>query len=314
MAVIPRYAKDEKESRVKSMQGTHPFSSLLEDGTIGPIGNIEYQDYEEARNLRSMFFRPLESDRAFSLGQASGNFRLVDHAEALEPLLDMGFTPANLSRTLRGGARLFAVLQNPLYSIPDPIRWDGLESGGLTLSLALMADARVGHGFSITLGYFRMVCTNGLISMFLNLGHWSWSHLNFSPASLRDAVRGAIHQNFLSPVPKAPVMDSRVLVETTEVLRTLADPGYRDRWLARSISLIRDPLLSLENNLSAAGLEDLTASLERLSQSQGSFGILDLLNALTFAEKRSTRLYFVMDRVLRHLLKILELHSFKLGL
>ena len=137
---------------------------------------------------------------------------------------------------------------------------------------------------------------------------------SFSPASLRDAVRGAIHQNFLSPVPKAPVMDSRVLVETTEVLRTLADPGYRDRWLARSISLIRDPLLSLENNLSAAGLEDLTASLERLSQSQGSFGILDLLNALTFAEKRSTRLYFVMDRVLRHLLKILELHSFKLGL
>lgn len=314
MAVIPRFVEDEEQSMVSSLRGSMPFSSLREDGTVGRIGDIMYRDYEATRDLRSMFFLPLGSDRTFSLGQASGAFRLVDHAEALEPLLDLGFTPSPLNRTLRGGARLFAVLQNPAYQIPDPIGWDGLGQESLTLSVALIADARVGHGFSLTMGYFRWVCTNGLISSALQLGHWTWSHLHFTPALLRDSVTKSLQQKFIGPASTGPRMNTVVLRETVKLFRSLSDPFYHTQWVNSAIPLIRDPVVSVENNLSAAGLSALTSSLDQLSQAQETFTILDLLNSLTFAEKQSTRLYFILDRVLRHLLKILELNSFKLGL
>ena len=168
-----------------------PVHIIDEDYSQVKIGDVVSRVYE-GENVQRHSFIPINGGAKgeYSLGPTTTMFKFIDYPDVLGPLLDQGYR-IKTQNLARGGTILYAVVEppNPPH-IEDPIKWDrhlfpGAPNAPLTEAISIFSSIKPGKGIRVTRGLWRLVCTNGLISQVLDLGHWKFSHTNYRPDKIR---------------------------------------------------------------------------------------------------------------------------------
>lgn len=173
---------------------SRPVTIPTAEGLI-EVGQAVTRVYEGEDAQRHSFIAK-DTGNEFSMGVTSEDYEFINHTDALEPLLDRGYTITKQTQG-RGGMQLYTILepQNPI-SLPDPIAWDHdlwpmtHKKEKLRESLFVTSSVKPGKGLRFERGFFRMICTNGLVAKVLELGGASFTHSNFSVAKMEQALFG----------------------------------------------------------------------------------------------------------------------------
>jgi hypothetical protein len=280
---------------------------------------VRLRDYENDRHVRGIWLESLISNKEHSLGAATNQFQVFSHYDACRPFLDAGFEP-RIVQHARGGATFLGFLAHPGRTFDDTVRWDQYYEGLDTQANALMdrgpvieqavrirSDLRRGHGVSISLGYFRIICLNGLVASVLNLGRMKVNHVNFSVAE----VKAFLQANELpdpNSLPTAPTS----LLEGVADLIVIDDPEK----IQAQPRLMREPLRSITSAYSPKIRQALVEQMDRLREKQPQFSYVDLLNALTntVAIARSPMVvYDEVDPAVRSLVDLVEIQAVREG-
>lgn len=310
----------EQTVQVEAIQGGIPIYSIDQNSQKVEIGSVQYRDYDERRLRVPVMYSREEPDSPHSLGHASGKFEIVDHYEVLFPLLQLGFQPKILKH-LRGGSEMMAVMVNPDISAPDTMYWDRQlypaqeGKGKLLFAIRVWNNLHFGAGIRLTVGFLRILCTNGLISVALGLGNLSFKHSAFSGDRLGDwageRVGGWNQERHWR------VLDPKVLGWPIRALdNVLRNPGA----VAQYPKFASEPILQLQSRMPSWGLAKLR---DQLSLAQGAEGIepLDLLNMLTNTANQTPRsnaelswtMYRRMDPLFKSLYDLVEIGAFETG-
>jgi len=169
-------------------------------GDSTALGSVVSRVFEGEKVERHFFISALEKDKEgnpkeFSLGPTTNRFEFVDHQEALFPLIDQGFQIKRMEM-MKGGLKLWTMLTPPdAFQTEDPIVWDkdiwGRNNDLLEEAIIVTSSIGPGQGIHYYFGWFRLVCTNGLMSEVLGLGHAKFSHLHWGS----DKVSSFIEEN-----------------------------------------------------------------------------------------------------------------------
>lgn len=300
----------EQELTVPAFSGTREILTLDDQGETQVIGDLEYRDYEDDRRSRTMFFHPRgEDERAYRLGGVTGRYQIIDHAEVLSPLVDAGF---HLRQALysRGGARMTAFMAVDVLAADgvwdDPFNWDGLEgTSPLLFGLAVHNDIRPGHAVKVTAGYFRIVCTNGLMVRSFGLGNLVMNHLVFSGHELAEWVKGIPYKGPDS-FPRVPTKTLAAPIDWITQYTSEDGPQGLHR-------LVQDPVSRVVGGMNAAGAEELVTHLESLRSNEDSYSIADLVNCITNIGRTQPRIYRRLDVMADQLATLVELGGIRDG-
>lgn len=249
---------------------------------VRTLGHLISREYEGEQVQRHSFIDNAGNER--NLGPTTTEFQMIKHTDAIEPLLREGYSVTDQS-LLKGGSVVLTILKNKDdEGINDPISWDNdywvdSQSRNSRLFNAIMVKTSIkpGTGFTYRRGYFRMICTNGLFSQILDLGHSNMNHRNFSI----DRMMGQL--NISRGTADTPELKGHFLGNQNGLKKTIdflhqdietyAQTDEIPHYLNKPISTIaRFP------NWYLTGLNE---QLERISESQGSIYALDLVNAAT---------------------------------
>lgn len=303
----------EVSAKVDSFTGHRPVFSVNQDGSPLPIGNVRYTDYENDRHIRGIWFESDLDGKPHSLGAATSRFQVLSHYDVVKPFLDNGFQVRSVMHA-SGGATFMAFLSNPDVTFPDPIDWD-LYSGavaslselrGLPLeqSVRIRSDLRRGNGVSVDVGFFRLICTNGLVARVMDLGHANYNHVTFDPEN----VEVFIGETILPTPDSLPSAPSALLRDVREFLGA-DDPGVLPR-------LLRDPVSGIQSSSSSATTLALIDELGEIEDRRERFSHLDLVNAVTntkLAARTEWSVYRDLDSVMRNLTDLVELAAVRQG-
>lgn len=160
----------------------HPVTGVI-------LGEIISRVYE-GENVQRHHFEPRGSDKTYKLGPTTTEFKFFDWPALVQPILDQGFGIKKLDLS-RGGLKAHIIFSDPKRTYADPIGWDKAtwgKSKQLEDSVVFKGGIRPGSGFHYHRGFFRMICTNGLVVETLNMGQGDYNHQNFKPESLADAL------------------------------------------------------------------------------------------------------------------------------
>jgi len=232
-------------------------------------------------NVQRHFFVPKDTNskkKEYSLGPTTDGFQFTDHTEVLAPLLDKGYKLQTVKYS-KGGLKIWAMLTppNPL-TLNDPITWDAsLWGSGKTIQEAVLITSAIGpgHGIHYKFGWFRIICTNGLIDDILGMGALYYSHTNWSGLG----VTKFIENNRLTENVNPVIGNLPGLRRTIQVLDVMEDNEKRNELLPVPIQRTLTPLIRLPNWYRNDLREQFNymcnqASIEKVTS-------LDILNAVT---------------------------------
>lgn len=186
----------------------HPVHVFDEDLDRIHIGDIVSRVYEGERVQRHLYepnsaagqvvgTRNFKDEKVYSLGPTTTRFDFVDHAEALAPLVERGFT-IEKQYISKGGLNLTAILTPPnATEIEDPIHWDDARFTSeqhlarprrMNESVMVQTSIRPGKAINYRRGWFRLICTNGLVAEVMDLGSARFNHANFSGDRLLEKI------------------------------------------------------------------------------------------------------------------------------
>ena len=159
-------------------------------------------------------------------------------------------------------------------SVKDPIKWDNeiwnRKSNRMWDILELRASIKPGRGISVTRGFFRVVCENGLISKILGMGHWNFSHLNFDAGAIISGASGGHTE-----IPQIMIGNKRGAERFAQLISPEREVPEIPYHLETSLSVLdRLPKWYIENVQEQIGLFVQNSTHDRM-------GPLDLLNILT---------------------------------
>lgn len=302
---------DEVSSQVEAYTGRLPVFSVNSEGEKVEIGVVKYTDYENERHVRGLWFESAIDGKPHSLGAATSQWNIVSPYDAIRPFMDRGYKVRSVVHG-EGGASVVAFLSNPEVSFIDPIQWDfyaGVnipELRGLPLeqSVRIRAGLRKGTGISVDVGFFRLVCTNGLVARVMDLGNVRFDHRTFTEDKIDDFCR----KTPLTSPEQLPTAPSLLIPEVIRLL-SIDDPVLTPR-------LIREPLERIQANTSRSVVDDLQNSLAEIHESQERFNHLDLINAVTNAKLVSQSewsIYSRSDTVMGSLTDLVELAAVRTG-
>lgn len=308
----------EEAVQVEAIQGGVPIYSITPASEKVKIGEVRYRDYDE-RAVRVPTFIPSGEDTSpHSLGHASGQFKIIDHYSVLDPLLQEGFRPEILKH-FRGGSEVLAVMTHPDLVVPDEIGWDRSKyssaPSNLKFAVRVKSSLHFGTGIRATLGFFRIICTNGLISVALGMGHTSYKHTSYGGGIFREWINARMGE--LNGVPEYPSLPSKVLDWPIRALEAVSkDEGAIENYP----KFAAEPIGQLQRRLPAWGLPSLAQQLE-MARSADSINPLDLLNMLTNSAQEDNRsddgiswmMYRRMDPLFRSLYDLVEIGAFHAG-
>lgn len=315
MQVLER-GEHEEVTTVPATRGKIPFYSFDPSGKKILLGRIGYTDYDKDRDLRVVNFFPLQAEsgeeRQFSLGLSKGTFKFVDHVKMLTPFLDAGFSFHGISQ-VRGGSRAMALLKYEKITIPDPIHWDhslykNTKSNRLVLSLGVWMDSRAMYGLHAVAGFFRQICSNGLVSTVMGMGKMNMGARHFSGDRLNEWARTLTQESH--GLPKFQQCSTKALAWPERALRRVAeDPEQLEEYP----EIARAPLEQLLELLPSKVFDPLADQLKLMKSEADRFSPLDLLNAITFAEKKSkgSGLAIRRERVMKQLMTLTQLGALK---
>lgn len=327
-----------REFKVDALQASRPFYTINPaTGKREMLGRLGYTDYDKDNRLRVMVFRPKvqggiaraveagdEEDggsavpKDYNLGLARGSFRIIDHAEVLSPFTELGFQISKMNY-LRGGTRAMATLKHPDVRIKDPIAWD-LEQfetvpakRELFFSIGIWMDARAQHGIHAAAGFFRLICTNGLISSVLGMGSLNITHRRWSVNRLQEWAEQRLELvSGRSGGSEFPTMSTKALGWGAGAIRNLVDKPDELETLP---SLARGPLTQLSRMAPDKSLLALADQLDDLRKGEKEFGGLDVLNAITNAGRVSNGngLALRQERLTSSVMNLVQLGAFRAG-
>lgn len=172
-------------------------------GNVISLGKVVTRNYRNEQAQRHYFLsRKGEegSEKMYKLGVTTSHFRFVDHTVALDPFLNQGYAIKDTIIS-RGGMHMYAVLERPDASIiMDPMNWDAQywhdrSGSGMRLvprelheSVVVFSSIRPGKGMTYRRGWFRLICSNGLVAEILNLGTMKFNHTNWNAGSVREKM------------------------------------------------------------------------------------------------------------------------------
>jgi len=313
------YRPKERTIRVSALRGSVPYYGLSKEGKRVLQGRVGYTDYDKDKALRTMLFQTprtaTQEEKTYSLGIAKGTFQVIDPAMVLRPLLNLGFQIRTTSG-LRGGSRSFTSLTHPKLVFEDVIDWDldqyaeAPKSKKLFFSIGAWIDARASSGIHLAGGFFREVCTNGLISMLMGLGKVQFSHKRWNQARLVDWAQTELELAGHGDPAKFPQTSSKALKWVTEILQYSVEAPER---IAQLPEIAQVPIRQLTKIIPDGARLELAAQFSILGRARKSFSPLDQLNALTNAAKRSHGAGMAMrqERVFHSLVELTQLGALR---
>jgi hypothetical protein len=167
-----------EEYHVGAVDTSRPVSGVGVDGKRYPLGELITTAYEGG--ARRLYLMPEGAASPVRLGTISADRYVVpDHYQVARPLLERGFVPRVL-RTRRGGASFFGLFSHPDLKYPSLRVPDGKGREDLEYSIGVWNSLKTGHAVRVVGGFFRIICTNGLLDQLLNLGEGSFDHRSIS--------------------------------------------------------------------------------------------------------------------------------------
>lgn len=298
---------------VDAIDGAKPFWTVTADGRVEQLGAVAYRDYEGSRRLRRLMFWD-GVGREYTLGTCSNRFKIVDHLDCLMPFLERGFVIRR--RFVRRGTEGAFLLSHPEIVFDDLIQWDGLNvlgGGKSELSVMIWTDAYVGHASRFIAGFFRQVCSNGLVASLLNIGTMKVSHLSHTSEMVEkfceDLVIGGLEGGSaaLANVPWAEVSAAgwpiKLLLGSVgkEYIEMIQDlPGLVHGPLQTLMAYNSETRMQLAEHLVAACSED-------------KISVLDILNAITNVVEDRRDLYFGLDNTCKAVCNLIAIGALMSG-
>jgi hypothetical protein len=165
------------------------YNEDLQKEKLGYVVSREYEGEDAMRH----FFLPKDAEKEYSMGTTTDRFQFIDHSQAIQPLVDKGFK-IKQQKLMRGGMKLWALLTPQITTkTKDPITWDrdlwnfeGQDS--ITPAVAVTTSVSPGNGISYQFGWFRYICSNGLVDDILGMRKGRYSHVNWSLNNVVDFV------------------------------------------------------------------------------------------------------------------------------
>jgi hypothetical protein len=264
------------------------------------LGQIITREYEEQGVLRHQFSN---GKKTLNLGPSSMNFHFIDWPEIFNPILNQGYEVQKLVLA-RGGLKIHAVLVNmkgPRYR--DPLDWDSQtwgESEGLLESVVINAGMKPGYGYHFRRGFYRVVCTNGLIVPSLQLGSADFNHQTFTPDKMLSALFGReviVGEDIVgNAVGKKKAL--KKVSEVVQKIQSTEDLEETPPFMRKVVAPLTDLSPEVRSNV--------VEQFENLVNSKrNDVYELDIANVVTTAvnrpEKVAQRSYFQMEKLQRSL-------------
>lgn len=192
--------QDSEIENVAMTRKSQPLTGYNEQGEIIQLGHVISRTYQGEKVQRHSY-KPLNGEREeYSLGPTTTAFQFVNHESVMRPFMEQGYEIQKLHYT-KGGLQFWAQLTPPdAMERSDLINWDhnifpNADGKGLRESVIITSAARPKKSVTLSRGWFRLICTNGLMSEVLGLGHTKMSHANWNPDHVLSFANGS-HKAF----------------------------------------------------------------------------------------------------------------------
>lgn len=314
-------------------KGVHVIDPSTEGYPTREIGTVVSRIYEGESVQRHLFIpgvtvaeyqedQSLDVEKIYRLGPTTTHWEFIDHPTVLAPYLEEGFTVSKMFYG-RGGLTMYALLQPPNPKVyQDPIGWDAAfwngigrddeRLRGITESVVVTSSIKPKKGIHYQRGWYRLICTNGMVSAVLQWPKLSMSHSQFDIAKAYDymglyTAAGSGGYNDVDPGPFIGNLDGvrrlkqwvQNYIATNTVQVSTPDEEEEDDEIAEDIASAVVPGSSLQENIPFAirkSMEpvmnmpgwyaqeldtQLDFMVQNLSDVTYSIYALDLLNALT---------------------------------
>lgn len=275
---------------------TIPLSEVKQDlhhpVTQAVLGQIVSRVYE-GEEVQRHHFEAAGKDitKPYKLGPTTTQFEFFDWPDLMAPVLEQGYSIEKLHLS-RGGLRAHIIFSNKDLTYKDPIGWDkGVWGASKTLydSVVFNGGIKPGNGFHYRRGFFRQVCTNGLVLETMAMGSGSYNHSNFKPESLAEALFGQV----LGGPETGPVIGhSKGLQKAVQLIGT-ERPSNMPLFLNEFVN----PLEGITGEFATEAVQQ----FELLCQNKKEIQEIDIANALTSA---ANLLQKAPDRLPHQLLNI----------
>lgn len=177
MLAVRQIADEDLDTTVRDR--SRQYISLVQDPEskewgFEPVGRIHQQRFRDPKQagtgiVTSLAYTPDGQERSYSLGSYKSD-AIIDPQMLISPFMDLGWEVGD-HYTRRGGSSAYTTLYQPEKAWDDPIGWDHLDQMPIHPGVAIRTDPKRGVRPFIMAGWFRMVCTNGLVVKELNFGH-----------------------------------------------------------------------------------------------------------------------------------------------
>jgi len=303
--------------QVDARTGYRPVHGYDDTGALKEIGIVRYQDFAgPGGTVRTLTLENSETGKTHPLGTVSNGFKTRSHAQILRPFIDAGFVPRKMVYSTTGVA-CHAVLSRPDVTFADAIEWDRGwlldHSEGtvravqgdpkMELSVRVSSDLRAGRAYSAQVGFFRLICTNGLVAEILGLGSFWANHRNFSQDKFNAFV-----SEMSATADQMPTAPTGLIDDVLRALETAGDD------LNRLPRLLRTPAAVVLEHTKGAKGEAFRENLIALSDGKSEMTKLDLLNCQTNVAHVTDRpwgVYNNTDMVVKALTDLVELAGVK---
>lgn len=269
--------------------------------TRAELGTITTRTYLGEGVLKHTFNN---GTRQFSLGPSTLDFEFVDWPEIFDPLFSEGYEVAQMIMA-RGGLKIHAVLQKPDGpTYKDPLSWDTSiwgKSNGLKESIVINAGMKPGFGYHFSKGFFRMICTNGLVVPSLMLGSGDYNHRTFSTDKLLEDLFGKSVVVVGDQILGETIGKKSSLTRVSNIISTLREAEDLEA-VPPFMRKIVSPVVGLTEEVRSAAVEQFE---QLINVRREDIFELDIANVVTSAmnrpEKVAQRNFFEQSRLQRSL-------------
>lgn len=295
--------------------------SYNNDGSLFELGRIRHRDYEPGitgGRTRAITFENTQKGTSHSLGSVSQNFQSHTHAQVLRPFMQAGFEPRTIHYN-DSGIDMIAFMAAPAITFADTMGWDmdwllengtGLDDFGaktMELAVRVKSSLRPGYSMQAELGFYRLVCKNGMVAQVLGLGSVRQTHRGFDPLAITSFLDGAVPTINPATLATAP---TELLDDVIDALdRVLDENGMLPRLLKRPASIVARE----SGGAKGAGIRE---NLLALRSGQETMTKLDLINVTTnvaHVARSPFGVYRTADVVTESLVDLVDLAGVKHG-
>lgn len=270
------------------------------------IGTV-YGDHFAGEGAQKVMFRSGDQ-KPKTIGLVSDKFEITNHDDVLGFVSDnFAHCEPTVIKQIRGGLGIFAIYKLANTEQQDPINWDhsffpevSRNIASIFRAIIVRSDIREGHGITISGGWYRLICTNGLT------------------IPVRDVSIRIFHNQWATRenrIPEMGVLENIPELGTGQGAERLANKLMTVKTMQRAGELpshLQDPF-SPFLRLPAWYQDSLADQLFAMAMVEDrNLNYLDVANAVTtplFHEDRGTRFLPIQDSITSFIGNILTYYS-----